>query len=146
MIRGAEPVPQQPPAGATEPFFVDFDFRVSRLDGDVVVIVLGEIDMASGPLLWECLAGAFPDPDRRLVLDLAGTTFIDSTGLALFSRAHQRLRRGGAELVLRAPSSSARSVLRITGLDQVVTIEDGSGRDRPCSLSEPDGAPPPSVP
>ena len=142
----AEPVPQPPLAGGTEPFLVDFDTRVGRLDGEVIVTVLGEIDMASGPLLWECLARTIPDAERRLVIDLAGTTFIDSTGLALFARAHQRLRRGGAELMLRAPNSSARLVLHITGLDQVITIEDGSGPDRPCSLVETDGtAPPPSA-
>ena len=105
---------------------VDFDIRVDRFAGEVVVSVLGEVDMASGPLLWECLAEAIPDAARRLVIDLSDTTFIDSTGLAIFVRAREQLRHRGAELILRTPQASARKVLSITGLDTVITIHDGS--------------------
>ncbi|HET9770080.1 MAG TPA: STAS domain-containing protein [Acidimicrobiia bacterium] len=103
----------------------DFDIRVGRQAGDVVVTVLGEIDMASAPLLWERLTEAIPDASRALVIDLSGTTFIDSTGMAVLIRAQRHLRRRGAELIVRSPRPSARKVLAITGLDTIITIQDG---------------------
>lgn len=125
-MTGLEPTGPEPTSGKDERFLVDFDTRVDRFAGEVVVTVLGEVDMASGPLLWSCLAEAIPDAARRLVIDLSGTTFIDSTGMALFIRAREHLRHRGAELILRTPQASARKLLAITGLDTVITIQDGS--------------------
>ena len=124
-MTGLEPIPE-PTGGRDGPFQVDFDTRVVRRGGEVVVTVLGEIDIATGPLLWECLADAIPDAGRQLVIDLSGTTFIDSTGIAVFAQAHKQLRHRGAHLILRAPQASARKVLSITGLDTVIAIQDGA--------------------
>lgn len=120
-----EPAVPEPTSGKDR-FLVDFDTHVDHLAGEVVVTVLGEIDMASGPLLWRCLAEAIPEAPRRLVIDLSGTTFIDSTGMAVFIRAQQQLRQQGAELILRTPQASARKILSTTGLDTVITIQDRS--------------------
>ena len=124
MTRPELPVPE--PTSGKQPFVIDFDTRVDRVDGEIVVTVLGEIDSATGPLLWECLATAIPDAGRRLVIDLSGATFIDSTGMAVFIQAQKRLRHCGAELMLRAPQASARKVLSITGLDAVIAIQGSS--------------------
>ena len=123
MTRPELAVPE--PTSDKEPFVIDFDTRVERFDGEIVVTVLGEVDMATAPLLWECLATAIPEAVRRLVIDLSGTTFIDSTGMAVFLKAQRQLRHGGADLILRAPRASARKVLSVTALDTVITIQDG---------------------
>ena len=123
---GASTSTSPSPGSKDGPFEVDFDTRVHRLDGEIVVTVLGEIDLATGPLLWECLATAIPDAERRLVIDLSGITFIDSTGMAVFMQAQKQLRHRGAELILRAPRASARRVLSITGLDTAIAVQDGS--------------------
>lgn len=110
------------PTGMTEaPFVVEVAIR----DGDLIVTPKGDIDMSSGPMLWDTLAEAIPLVSQRLVLDLSETTFLDSTALTVFVRAYRRLRAAGAdaELILRAPSTSAEKILAITGLDQVFTIE-----------------------
>lgn len=99
-----------------------FDAEVTRGEGEVVVLVRGEIDVASAPWLWERLVEAIPDT-KRLVLDLRETEFIDSTGLSVFVRALRRLRGDGGELILRSPRPGIRKILDITGLDQVFTIE-----------------------
>lgn len=108
----------------TSPYGADLDVRLSRLDGQVLVSVAGEIDMDSAPLLWQRLAEAIPLVDKRLIVDLSATTFVDSSGLAVFVRAYQDLRRRGAELVLRSPSTITRRAFAITALDTVITIED----------------------
>lgn len=100
-----------------------FSADVKTADGEVVVAVRGEIDVATAPMLWEIFADVLPDT-QRLVVDLQDTAFIDSTGLGVLVRALKRLRHHGGDLVLRSPRANARKVLRITGLDQVITIVD----------------------
>ena len=99
-----------------------FSAEVTRGDGEVVVAVRGEIDLVTAPVLWESLVDVLPDT-KRLVVDLAETAFIDSTGLGVLVRTLKRLRHGGGDLVLRSPRPNARKVLSLTGLDRVITIE-----------------------
>ena len=108
--------------GASETPQAPFGVEVTRGNGEIVMLVRGEIDVASAPALWEQLVAAIPDT-KRLVLDLRETDFIDSTGLSVFVRALRRLRGDGGELILRSPRSGIRKILDITGLDQVFTIE-----------------------
>jgi len=100
-----------------------FTAEVTTGDGEVVVAVRGEIDLVTAPALWETLVEVIPDT-KRLVVDLSETAFIDSTGLGVLVRTLKRMRHGGGALVLRGPRPNARKVLRITGLDRVMTIED----------------------
>lgn len=118
----AEPSPAQA-APATEADGDNFDVLVVKHDDAVVVSVRGEIDVATAPRLWTVLTEASPEAKRRLVIDLHDTVFIDSTALTVFVRAFKQLRHQGAELVLRSPRANARTVLNVTGLDKVITIE-----------------------
>jgi anti-sigma B factor antagonist len=95
---------------------------VVRSGDEVVLCVRGEIDVVSGPSLWNQLVDAIPDTNR-LVLDLHETEFIDSTALNILVRALKRLRHGGGDLIIRSPRANARKVFNITGLDRVLTIE-----------------------
>lgn len=100
-----------------------FSAEVTNADDEVVVAVRGEIDLVTGPMLWDRLADLIPDT-KRLVIDLRNTEFIDSTGLSIFVRALKRLRHAGGDLILRSPRRNARKVLNLTGLDRVMTIEE----------------------
>ena len=102
----------------------DFDVVARPVDGEIVVFVVGEVDLAAAPRLWEVIEAALPDPGGRLVVDLSGTTFIDSTALGVLVRALKRLRHHRGDLVLRHPSRNARKVFQVTGLDLILTIED----------------------
>ena len=95
---------------------------MSRAGEEVIVAVRGEIDIASAPRLWEQLSDLIPDT-KRLVLDLAGTEFIDSTALNVIVRALKRMRHADGDLIIRAPRANARKVFKITALDRVLTIE-----------------------
>ena len=58
----------------------------------------------------------------RLVLDLAGVTFMDSSGIALILRAQQRMQLlDGSVLVCNVPPQ-ARRVLDAAGIGRLVTI------------------------
>ena len=59
---------------------------------------------------------------RQLVLDLAGVTFMDSSGIALILRAQQRMQLlDGSLLVCNVPPQ-ARRVLDAAGIGRLVTI------------------------
>ena len=93
-------------------------------DGDAVVVRLqGEIDLYNTSALKEALAEALERGPRRLVVDLSGVTFIDSTGLGALVEAKQQL--GGADgLALAAPGLEARRALQISGLDRVFAVHE----------------------
>jgi ABC-type transporter Mla MlaB component len=62
------------------------------------------------------------DADERLVVDLTGTTFIDSSGLAVLVRAHHRLGRRPGAVVVHASDPDVRRVFRLSGVDSLITV------------------------
>ena len=59
---------------------------------------------------------------RQLVLDMAGVTFMDSSGIALILRAQQRMQLlDGSLLVCNVPSQARRG-LDAAGIGRLVTI------------------------
>jgi anti-sigma B factor antagonist len=92
-------------------------------DGDHRVIsVSGEIDPLTAPELEHAIRAAAPGASV-VALDLAGVTFLDSSGLRVVVGASQELEQGGARLVLRNLSDAARRVLDISGLTQHFDVE-----------------------
>ena len=97
------------------------DFQVDTSGETAVLRISGEVDISTAPQLRERLQQL---DSRSVVVDLSAMTFIDSTGLGVLVGAFKRLRESGGDLVLRAPTRATRKVLELTGLSQVVTIED----------------------
>jgi anti-sigma B factor antagonist len=57
----------------------------TRREGEAVVLeVTGELDLATAELVRTTLDQVHAEAPARLVIDLRGLTFMDSTGLALF--------------------------------------------------------------
>ena len=96
---------------------------VDERGGRTCVALTGELDGASAPALQAQLANLTDEPGGDLVLELAGLTFVDSTGLALFVSLHKRLATLGHELVLKGASPVARRLFQITKLDELLNIE-----------------------
>src|SRR4051812_19022257 len=84
---------------------------IARDDAGALVLA-GEIDSYTAPDLAERLAA---DPPTEVV-DVAGVTFIDSSGLRVLVEAHQTRAARGSRLVLRAPSVAVQRLLEISGL------------------------------
>ena len=100
------------------------DFRISVGDdaGTPMVIVEGEVDVATAPALRDELYQLIDKGGREIVVDLSGMDFIDSTGLGVFVGALKRAREGGGGIELRGLKPSARKVFEITGLSTAFTI------------------------
>lgn len=86
---------------------------------EATVSVVGELDLATAPLLDEAV-DSFGDPDsRQLTVDMAGLAFMDSSGLAVLLKARQ----AGWKVVLRRPARPVREVVEASGLAGVLEIE-----------------------
>jgi anti-anti-sigma factor len=91
--------------------------------GDSTVLYLrGEIDLSNADRLRDALAPHL-DSDRRLVIDLGGVEFLDSSCLAVLVQSRGLLEAAGGRFLLREPSRVAAEVLRLSGLDFL--LEDG---------------------
>jgi anti-anti-sigma factor len=99
------------PVAGLEPFAVEVQWR----DDVATVQPRGELDAAT----VETLRNALDDINGagRLVLDLRGLSFIDSTGLHLLVALHQRAQREGFKLTLVAPAPPVDRAIQLCGLD-----------------------------
>lgn len=86
--------------------------------------LVGEVDPATAPALADRLAELAADATvSSVVLDLAGVTFLDSSGLRVLVTGREAIRAADGELALRAPNRNVRRVLEVTGLSDLITVE-----------------------
>ena len=99
------------------------DVEVAQTDHGVVVALAGELDLSTVVHAEEALEAAAPE--RRLVVDLRGLRFMDSTGVRLLMTLDLRARREGWGLVVVRGSGVVAELLRLTRLeDRVEVVED----------------------
>jgi len=90
-----------------------FGIDVIHLDGDAVLLVTGEVDASTSPRLHDaCLQLA--SVTDRLVLDLSGVTFMDSSALHVLIQV--RGREDTTKVVIRTASRQVLRLLQITDL------------------------------
>src|SRR5438874_2565185 len=93
-----------------------FDVDV-RIDRDVAIItVKGELDLATSPALERELETAAALDTSLVIVDLRELEFIDSTGLSVLVRAHQRAEESGPRLGIVNGSPQVQRLLNLTGL------------------------------
>jgi anti-anti-sigma factor len=93
-------------------------------NGRVVLQLAGEIDPHSVGALTDAVAPYLVDDAvAELVLDLAGVSFIDSSGLRAIIAADSALVSRDAALVLRSPSEATRRLLEMTDLFSRLRVE-----------------------
>jgi len=104
-------------------------------DDHTIVTICGEIDLYTAPRLHSELAGLLADGmPARVVIDMSGVEFCDSTGMNVLLSCLRRARERGGELEIAAPKPAVRKILQVTGLDSVFTlVEDADlrGLSRP---------------
>ena len=103
-----------------------FEAELVRHDGHVVVALRGELDMCTAPQLWETLAPLTQQVRGRLVLDLSGLTFMDSSGISCVIRAHKALRDHQGEIVLSGVRPVVHQTLELTGLTKILVVLAGA--------------------
>ena len=84
----------------------------------------GRLDVSSYKDLDLALTSRIEGGGVRIALDLAAIDFISSAGLRVILGAAKRCDAAGGELRLAAASSLIKEVLDISGLSQVVAVDD----------------------
>jgi anti-anti-sigma factor len=97
-----------------------FAIEVRRHDAVAIVQPRGELDVATVETLRAALDGI--ESAERLVLDLSGLSFIDSSGLHLLVALHQRAQRDGFQLEIVAPAAPVDRAIRLCGLDELLPL------------------------
>lgn len=94
-----------------------------RVEGGSVVSVRGELDISSASAFKQALEGARATDTCRVVVDLAGLSFIDSTGLRVLLAGKQRATAGGGDLRIRNARAEVRRLLEIAGVLELLSAE-----------------------
>ncbi|HEY3249243.1 MAG TPA: STAS domain-containing protein [bacterium] len=101
---------------------------ISQLDGIPVAHVSGEVDLSNIADVRAAIAGAITNASRALVVDLSGTTYMDSRGVHLLFELAERLARSQQQFaVVVPPEAPIRRLLLITHLDQAAAIHETVG-------------------
>ena len=98
--------------------------RTEILDDGVCLVLSGEIDLSSSPVLREHLLAHVQKNPARLLIDLTDVPYMDSSGVATLVEALQHQRRNQARMILAGLQEKVRSIFEIARLDSVFTIVD----------------------
>lgn len=100
-----------------------FAIEASPAGRTVVLAVHGDVDIATAPELRERLSDAF-GTYQRVVVDLDGVPFLDSTGLGVLVAAYNRANAAGCVLVIARPQRIVKNALRLVQVDTVIDVYD----------------------
>jgi len=100
-----------------------------------VLLVRGELDAVSRRRVVSEVDRVAEEGAQRLVLNLSGVRFIDSTGLDTILQLSRALAAKGVRIAVSSPSGFCRQVMERIGLGRVVPILD-SDSQAGASLAE----------
>lgn len=98
---------------------MEFDVRVVGADTSVIV-PRGRLNMVAAPRLRVLVGQTVRDGQSRIVLDLAETAFMDSSGLGALIAGLKAARQAGGDLRIAAPTEQVAMVLQVSNLDRVL--------------------------
>lgn len=85
-----------------------------------VVTVRGPLDLSTKDTLEQALMVEVDADMRHVVVDLAGVSFCDSSGLSTLLRVHRRLAANSGWLRIAAATGQVQRVLQLTNLDRIL--------------------------
>ena len=98
---------------------MDLDLDVTEKNGVAILAVKGEVDVYTAPRLREKLVELVTQGKHRIVVDLEGVEFLDSTGLGVLVGGLKRVRAHEGSLRLVCTQERILKIFRITGLTKV---------------------------
>ncbi len=101
----------------------DLDINIDRNGPISVVHVSGDIDLKSSPELRATILDLFENRrQERVILNLAGVHYIDSSGVASLVEGLQEAKKRNARFILCALNEAPRHVLELTRLTKVFEV------------------------
>jgi len=98
------------------------EFSIGDFDGQPVVALRGESNLADTPSVASHLIAAVAACGPSVIVDLAGLEGIGYSGLSVLLRVRKWTRQSGGDLPLAAPQQTVRQILEATGLIDVFSV------------------------
>ncbi|MEL7474238.1 MAG: STAS domain-containing protein [Planctomycetota bacterium] len=98
------------------------DIREGDAPGVYVVAPRGDIDMSCSPQFRDAIKGVQDKRPERIVVDLAGVRYMDSSGLATLVEAMKNAKASSTRLVLCAMNEKVLAIFEIARLHQYFVI------------------------
>jgi anti-anti-sigma factor len=136
-------LPREAARGSVSPFTTRIEFR----NGVASIALVGDLDIATLPVLQADLARVEGDGAEAIMLDLRELAFLDSSGLQAVLSAKSRARANGHRFILIGASPNARRLFELTRTeflldeDEAVSLLDQftGSRARRAALGQPGG-------
>jgi len=100
----------------------------------VKLICSGRIVLGVESETLRCIA--MSRPEREVLLEMSCVRGLDAAGLGLLVELHQSAQNRAARLVIANPSERSRELIRLTNLDQVLTLARVEGEPAECDSEE----------
>jgi anti-sigma B factor antagonist len=103
----------------------EFALECRQEGGRLLVVVRGELDLATTPALEDVLLEGL-DAGDRVLLDVRGLAFMDSSGVRTLVSAHARAGRDGERFAVVRPArgSEVARIIDVSGLDAELRLLD----------------------
>lgn len=119
-----------------------FSIRVDRESDSCFIALFGDLSLGYQEEFQEKLRELDREPVRRVLVDLSGLTFMDSTGLFLLLNLWKRCSREGIDIMFEGGSEEIQGLFEATGMDRVLpVVSPGGMRGRPQIHSRLPGQP-----
>ncbi|MFC7956977.1 STAS domain-containing protein [Rhodococcoides kroppenstedtii] len=102
---------------STDSFRVDTELQ----NGAAILTVVGELDLATAPILQDAVDAVRNEATEALVVDLTGVDFLASAGMTVLVQSHQSVPDGVIFSVVATGAATARP-LQLVGLDETFPI------------------------
>lgn len=98
---------------------IRLETMTKEIEGKKVLDVVGEIDVYTAPQFKEAVNGILAAGEKHLLINMAGVTYMDSSGFGTLLSATKRLRPEGGTVGLIKCNTAIDRILKITRLNTI---------------------------
>ncbi len=102
---------------------INLDVEMIEQDNMTTLVLSGEIDAYTAPVLKEALLPLTKQPNTEIIVDLEKVNYMDSTGLGVFISALKSSKEHSTSLKLIQLQDRVHRLFKITSLDSIITID-----------------------
>lgn len=104
--------------------------ELKKIDPDVQVMTLtGRITMGSDSQKIEwTVAELLKENHKKIIFDLTGVTFLDSSGVGILMMCHARLKKTGGALMIAGAQGMVQDALDITSVSKIINTYENANQ------------------
>jgi anti-sigma B factor antagonist len=103
----------------------------------MIIRVEGDVDLYSSPQIRKVILERIKKKQKKMLIDLQGVSYMDSSGVATLVEALQRMKEYNGQLGICSIQGSVRDVFELSRLDRVFDIfEDEEQARKACHVDD----------